>query len=69
MSKRLIVNLQFKFLVLLHDAKSMSIDGPWEQEICRVSKLALAKVQNLLRIKEYSLPILHDFLFPREYTS
>jgi hypothetical protein len=32
MSKRLIVNLKFEYVVMSHDAQSIPPDAPWEQE-------------------------------------
>jgi hypothetical protein len=54
---------------MLHDAQSVPPDAPWEQESRIVSKLAWAIVRNLLGVIEYGLPILHDLLFARQYTS
>ena len=69
MSKRLIVNSQLKFVAMLHYTQSVPADAPREQESRIIPILAWARVRYLLWIIEYGLPILHDLLFAREYTS
>ena len=69
MSKRLIVNSQLEFVAMLHYAQSVPTYAPWEQESRIIPILAWERVRYLLGIIEYGLPILHDLLFAREYTS